>query len=162
MSDESTKTIKLQLRKPYYEHYLRFIFQCPEGPIRVNRDEYMGKFIFSRVRYSDTPVKEAPGSINLVLPAHGCDYSRFRFLFFTADDMVRINDYIESMAYLDFRMMVQTGVIDLKMDRKTVISVFSDLVYGDDKYEMLKKDEYRKRKKMFQFLQKSAKELSYL
>ena len=162
MADETFKTVKLQLRKPYFENYLRFVFDNPEGTIKVKRDDNLGKYLFSRVRYSNTPPCKLEGQvISLIMPAHGCDTSRYQFMYFSAEDIVRINDYIESSAYMDFRMMVQTGTVDLKMDRKTVISVFSDLIYGEDKFEMLKKEEYRKRKKLREWLSKSAKSFSY-
>lgn len=158
MPDETYKTIYLQVRKPYYENYLRYVFDIDDGPIKVKRDEELGKYLFSRVRFSDVPVAKPHGQVvSLILPAHGCDSSRYQFLYFSTEDMVRINDYIDSSAYLDFRMMVQTGTVDLKMDRKTVISAFSDLIFGEDKFEMLKKDEYRKRKKLKEWLKKSAK-----
>lgn len=160
MSEVTDKSIKLRLRKSYYENYLRFAFNCPEGTIKINRDEDIGLYLFSRVRYSDVPVKQIPDdSISLLLPVHHLD--RSGFVYYTADDMARINDYIEATANLDFRMMVQTGTIDLKMDRKTVISIFSDIVFGEDKYEMLKKDEYRKRKKLMIWLRSTAKHLGY-
>lgn len=163
MSDDGAKTVKLVLRKPYYENYIRFIFECPEGSIKVKRDEILGRYLFSRVSYSDSiPVTGDGLVIDLVMPAHECDSSRFRFMHFTEEDTIRINDFIHSSAYLDFRTMVQVGVHDLKMDRKTVISMFSDLIYGEDKFEMLKKDEYRKRKKMHKWLLDSAKAMNYL
>ncbi len=163
MSDDAAKTVKLLLRKPYYENYIRFIFGAPEGTIKVKRDEILGKYLFSRISYSDVVPSAPEGSvINLVMPAHECDSSRFRFMYFTDEDMVRINDFIHASAYLDFRTMILVGVHDLKMDRKTVISMFSDLIYGEDKFEMLKKDEYRKRKKMHEWLVQSAKTMNYM
>lgn len=162
MSDDAAKSIKLNLRKSYYQNYLRFIFSCPEGPIKINRDEDLGKYLFSRVRSSDTPVKPVDGfHVDLILPVHSNDCTKYHFAYYSAEDMVRINDFIEATAYQDFRMMVQAGTIDLKMDRKTVISVFSDLIFGEDKFEMLKKDEYRKRRRLLEWLQSSAKQLGY-
>lgn len=159
----SDRNITLFLRKPYFENYLRFIFDTPEGAIIVNRDHELGKYLFSRVRYSHNKSKaESTGHpVQLILPANGTDCSRTNFIYYTADDMARINDFLESSAYLDLRMMIDIGNKDLKMDRKTIISIFSDTIYGEDKYEMLKKDEYRKRKKVVDWLKKSAKNLGY-
>jgi len=164
---QATKTdriIQLNLKKPYFENYLRFVFEVPEGPIIINRDHEIGKYLFSRVRYSNNKAKLPPATgyqVELILPANGNDCSRSNFIYYSLDDMSRINDFIESSAYLDLRMMINVGNNDLKMDRKTVISIFSDTVYGEDKYEMLKKDEYRKRKKVVEWLKKSAKQMGY-
>jgi len=160
---KTERNIQLFLRKPYFENYLRFIFESHEGPIIINRDHEIGKYLFSRVRYSNlkTKIEYTGHSVEIVLPANKNDCSRSNFIHYTSDDMLRINDFIESCAYLDLRMMIDVGSRDLKMDRKTIISVFSDFVYGEDKYEMLKKDEYRKRKKIVDWLKKSSKQLGY-
>ncbi|KAF0200610.1 MAG: hypothetical protein FD170_3359 [Bacteroidetes bacterium] len=160
------RTIKLVLRKSSSENYLRFVFNSPAGqPVVITRDHELGQYLFSRVRTGGSVRYRKPDfegiEINLIMPAHGNDCGRHKFSLYSQEDMVRINDYIESCAYLDFRMMVQTGNIDLKMDKKTVISIYSDLFYGEDKYEMLKKDEYRKRKKIKELLQSAAKSLNY-
>jgi hypothetical protein len=149
-------------------NYVRFIFNTAEGqPIYVSRDHELGKYLFSRVRScaknnckkEHDPIQGT--NVLLIMPSHGNDSSWANYIYFSKEDMVRINDFIESCAYLDFRMMVQTGNIDLKMNRKTVIEIYSDLIYGVDKYEMLKKDEYRKRLKIREWLQNTAKELNY-
>jgi len=160
-NNQTNRSIILNLRKSYFENYIRFIFKTQDNqPICVNREHELGKYLFSRVRYSNNkPQLETSGyPVELILPAHGNDGCRNNFIYYTADDMARINDFIDSTAYLDFRMCVYTGTIDLKIDRKVVISVFSDLVFGEDKFEMLKKDEYRKRKKLFDWIKKSTKE----
>ncbi len=166
-SNQKDRTICLILKKSYYENYLRFLFDSPTDDIIVKRDHEVGKYLFSRVRYCHPSElknfirkNETGHQLQLVMPAHGNDLSRNYCAYFTADDMARINDFIESSAYLDFRMMVQTGNIDLKMDRKTVIEIYSDLIFREDKYEMLKKDEWRKRKKIREWLKNSAKALS--
>lgn len=160
---KTERNIRLFLKKPYFENYLRFIFESNEGPILINRDHEIGKYLFSRIRYSNcrTKIEHNGHSVEIVLPANRNDCSRSNFIYYNSDDMIRINDFIESSAYLDLRMMIDVGNRDLKMDRKTIISVFSDAIYGEDKYEMLKKDEYRKRKKIVEWLKKSSKQLGY-
>jgi hypothetical protein len=158
--------IDLILKKQSSENYLRFIFNTPSGStIQVNRDHEVGQYLFSRIRtcsFKKRRLDSATGIIaKLQMPTHGNDCGRNCLSYYSAEDMVRINDYIEASAYLDFRMMVQTGNIDLKMDRKTVIEIYSDLIFGEDKYEMLKKDEYRKRKKIREYLQTAAKAFNY-
>jgi len=166
-NNPTEQPIDLILRKQSSENYLRFIFNTPSGnTIQVTRDHEAGQYLFSRIRTCsfDKKKQEATGSgikVNLQMPAHGNDCGRSCYSYYSSEDMVRINDYIEASAYLDFRMMVQTGNIDLKMDRKTVIAIYSDLIFGEDKYEMLKKDEYRKRKKIREWLQSAAKAFNY-
>lgn len=159
------RTITLPLNKPHIEKYLRYIFRAPKkGPIQVFRDHEAGKYLYSRVRYTtpdQLPRQKTGHQVELVLPAHGNDLSRNHCIYYTADDITRINDYLEAIAYLDFRQMVHTGVHDLRMTRKMVIEIFSDMVYGTDKYEMLKKDEYRRRKRAQAFIMKVKSEFSY-
>lgn len=158
--ETNVRSIQLSLRKPFFENYLRHVFCSPEGPVKVTRTEEIGKYIYSRVRYSELPKKGKPG-VELIMPHHECDLSQYYFIHFTEDDVVRINDYLEAMLYLDFRSNIQVGSNDMKINRKTIISIFSNLVFGEDKFEMLKKDEYRRRKKMEEWLMESVQKFGY-
>jgi hypothetical protein len=165
MQIESTtyRTIKLELKKDWYINYLKFVFATEEDPIKINRTEPLGKMLFSMVRTSNLPMhfcNEKP-FVKLVMPSHGHDTGKYKFMYYTAEDVERISDYIEAMAYIDHRTMIVTGRNDLGMDKKTVVSIFSTMIYGEDCYEALTKDEYRKRKKYALWLQKSAKEFGY-
>jgi len=162
MATENT-TVKLSLRKSYLENYLRFIFDTKQGPIPIVRTEALGKYIFSRIRYSETPIHTAHEGhqVEITLPKSGSFTTQNHFPYFTAEDMLFINDFIVSSSYLDFRLAVNTGCNDLNMDRKKVISMYSDLIYGEDKYEMLKKDDYRRRQKVTKWLHESTKALGY-
>lgn len=166
-NNENNRIIELILKKHFHENYLRAIFNAPPGsPIQVNRDHEIGKYLFSMVRSCSTPVKkqsiaENERVVTLIMPAHENDSSRTSYTYFTAESTARINDYIDACSYLDFRMMVQTGNIDLKMDRKTVIEIYSNLFFGEDRYEMLKKQEYRKRLKIREWLIAASKTLGY-
>jgi hypothetical protein len=164
MDINESRVIHLSLRKPFLENYLRFVFNSQEkGTIKITRCEEIGKYLYSRVRYSDYPQRKPKSQylLELLLPDHPLDVSHNHFIYFTEDDQVRINDYIEAIAYLDFRTTVQVGSRDLKVDRKVVINLFSNLVFGEDKYEMLKKDEYRRRKKVEDWLLKSIQVFGY-
>ncbi|MDA3943691.1 MAG: hypothetical protein PF694_09160 [Bacteroidetes bacterium] len=165
--NNTDRTILLPLRKPYFEKYLRFVFKSHRtGIIEVNRHAELGKYLYSRVRYCE-PDKvpdyhEQYNVASLKMPAVGTDLSRNHFMYYNADDITRINDFIESISYLDFRLMVHSGVVDLNLNRKTVIEIFSDMVYGDaDKYDMLKKDEYRKRRRIQEFILTASKNYAY-
>jgi hypothetical protein len=162
INDTESRVIHLAIRKPFFESYLRHIFTCPEGRIKITRCDDIGKFLYSRVRYTDRPIKKPTGQmVQLILPHHETDMSDKHFISYTEDDMVRINDYIEACAYLDFRTYIQVGRNDMKIDRKVVVNIFSNVILGEDKYEMLVKDEYRRRKKIHDFLIKSIQEFGY-
>jgi hypothetical protein len=109
------------------------------------------------------PSKPPKGShvVQLILPHHETDMSDKHFISYTEDDIVRINDFIESCAKLDFKSCVQVGIDDLNINRKVIINLFSNLIFGDDKFEMLKKEEYRRRKKFEDWIVKSAQEYGY-
>jgi hypothetical protein len=95
------------------------------------------------------------------MPSGETDGSNQHFLYYSPEDIQRINDFLSSSSSLDFRMMVHVGTNELNIDRKTVISIFSGVMFDDDKYEMLKKKEYRKRLKTREFLLNSIKTLGY-
>ena len=165
MQPESTtyRTIKLELKKDWYINYLKFVFACDSDPIKVNRNEQLGKLLFSMVRSSSVPLhfKNDKPFCKLIMPDHKHDTGKYKFMYYTDEDVERISDYIEAMAYIDHRSMIATGRNDLGMNKKTVVSIFSTMIYGDDCYEALVKDEYRKRKRFVSWLQKSAKEFGY-
>ena len=159
------RTIILPLLKPWYRNYLKFAFESEdENPLRINRNIELGKYLFSMVRSSPLPIK-FPGTqnhIKLMLPDNRYDTGQYKFMYYMTEDVVRISDYIESSAYSDLRSLISAGNIDLGMNKKQVIEIFSNIIYGEDLYERIRKDEYRKRQKHLKWLNKSAKELGYI
>jgi len=158
------RTVNFELRKPWYLNYLKFVFDADTEPIKINRSEALGQFLFSRVRFKNFPVhlEKDRTYVKLIMPSFGTDSGRYKFMYYSDEDVARISDAIESLAYMDSRSMIYTGNIDLGMNKKTIISLFTMLIYGDEKYEAVKKDEYRKRKKSVSWLLKSAKEFGYI
>lgn len=163
---ESTtyKTVSLELRKPWYINYLQYVFGYDEdlGIIKINRDEVLGRYILSMIRFSYKPVKLKSEAeyIKLVIPNRN-DTARFSFTYFTNDDITRISDAIEALAYIDSRSIIHSAHIDLGMSKKNIMYIYSTMIYGEEKYEAMKKDEQRKRQKQIKWLKKSAKELGY-
>lgn len=161
----NTNIVTLRLRKPFYEKWLRYTFLENEtGKISITRENVHGKYLYSRVRYADIPqvVKQQQGiAVELLMPAVKTDCSKYHFPYFTVDDTVRINDYIESSLYLDYRLMLQVAIHDLHINRKIAIAIFSDVMMGEEKMEMLKKDDYRRRQKTKKLLIDSIKVLGY-
>lgn len=157
------RTINLELKKDWYLNYLKFVFESEDEPIKVKRCEELGKFLFSRVRTSRYPIpKPAAGTrfVKLVMPDHPNSTEKYKFMYYTDEDVSKIGDYIEAMAHLDHWSMVSVGR-EMGMNRKTIISVFSTLIFGEDSFDALAKDEYRKRKNKVMRLVKLAKEFGY-
>jgi len=157
------RTVNLELKKDWYRNYLKFVFETEDDLIKVKRSEDLGKFLYSRVRISRYPIpKPAPGInyVKLVMPAHANTTDSRKFMYYSVDDVIKIGDYIESMAHLDHWSMVSVGR-EMGMTRKTIISAFSTFIFGEDSYDALSKDEYRKRKNKVLRLVKMAKEFGY-
>lgn len=158
------RTIILPLIKPWYRNYLKFSFESDnDNPLKVNRSNELGKYLFSMVRASSLPIKFPTDEdhIKLILSDHKNDTGKYKFLYYTTEDVKRISDFIESTAYIDLRSLISAGTIDLGMNKKTVIEIFSNIIYGEDLYETIRKDDYRKRQKHLKWLAKSANELGY-
>lgn len=159
------RTISLELKKEWYLNYIRFVFEADDDieEIKVKRSEELGKFLFSRVRLSRFPIrKPATGTryVKLIMPDHPNSTDGNKYMYYTDEDVAKIGDYIEAMAHLDHWSMVSVGR-EMGMNRKTIISVFSTLIYGEDSFDALVKDEYRKRKNKVSRLVKLAKEFGY-
>lgn len=158
------RTVIFPVLKPWYRNYLKFSFETEnDNPLKVNRSNELGKYLFSMVRSSTLPIKFAGDGdyIKLMLSDHKNDTGKYKFLYYTTEDVKRISDFIESTAYIDLRSMITAGTIDLGMHKKTVIEIFSNIIYGEDLYETIRKDDYRKRQKYLKWLTKSANELGY-
>jgi len=157
------RTINLELKKDWYINYLKFVFDADDEPIKIKRSEDLGKFLHSRVRTSRFPIpKPVPGTkfVKLIMPDHPNTNDKRRFMYYSAEDVSKIGDYIEACAHLDHWSMVSVGR-EMGMNRKTIISAFSTLIFGEDSYDALIKDEYRKRKNKVLRLVKMAKEFGY-
>ena len=165
MEPESTtyRTVKLELKKPWYINYLRWVFDSDTDTIKINRSENLGRYLFSFVRNSSLPVhfdKTKP-HVTLIMPDHKNSTGKNKFMYYNEEDMVYINDQIESCARFDLSNMINASRRDLGMNRKTVVSIFTTLIFGEDSYEALIKSEYRNRKKKVLRTLESGKLLGY-
>lgn len=147
------QVIHLRLRKDYFEPYLRKKFNAKSNqPIRIDRTNPIGKFIHAHVSQFEFPVrKDNTHTTSIVLSDFRYAYADRRFLGIRRDDMEKINDYIEAQIELEQREMIIVGK-ELGFDIQFAISVFLEQVLGCEKFEMVKKSDYRLRKKNIELL----------
>lgn len=145
--------LRLRLRKDYFEPYLRKKFATKPGePIAIDRKTSLGKFIHSHAKSYEFPTsKTTDGTTEIVLSDYKYSYQNRRFIGFDKDDVEKINDYLEAHVELEIREMMVVG-LELGLNRKTIISTFIEAILGTEKYEMIKKDDYRRRKKAEELL----------
>jgi hypothetical protein len=153
---KNSMKIHLFIRKDLYRQYFQALFPADQhGCHLITRDTDLGKAIHASIRYSDTrPVDEVPeGSLCLRI-SRTSDYSKAanRFLFFSRDDISRVNDLIEVYFNLDLDRYYLRG-LKLGMQQKDVIESFildRGLVNLLQDNETLKKRIYREQLNLLQ------------
>lgn len=146
--------IKLQITNRFNENFLRSVMNSNKiGNITINRKSEIGKYICSRVRYSNLPTHQSSGVI-LNLPKNTLESAHNFFLYFTVEDQKKINDFLESEFYLFFHRYMLTGD-QFDMKKSKLIENFIERLnlLNDDKiFENLKKSDYRERRKVQLFM----------
>jgi hypothetical protein len=119
--------VHIVIRKPIYRQYFQALFPADEsGCHPISRDTDLGKAIYASVRYADQrPVDEIPPEALAIRLSKSSDYwqAAHRFLYFTRDDISRINDLLEVFFHIDLDRYYLTG-IKLGMQQKEVIQSF--------------------------------------
>lgn len=150
----STK-VQLQLKKPYYEDYLRWLFQSPEGDIVVSGSKNLGRIIYTLLSRSEIPVKpKQPIAVPLLIPYRHNKLPE-GFYFFNEAATEQINEMVDVFLDLDFRSYCLAGT-EMGMQRKDVYASFlhsRNFTPSCDLFEMLKKRDYRLRKKFKNLLE---------
>lgn len=159
---ENKTTVILPIRKEEHVDFLRSIFNGTRGqPIKINRDEFLGKFIFSLRRYSDRPscqsIPEGSIPVEVQFPASALSTADRHFCYFTLEDVERINDFISSVFDLYFhvyfldtrdisRLQEEDEFSNMEITREMLVDSFVfglDMVDFSRANETLKKREYR-------------------
>jgi len=152
---------KLQITNPTHEAFLRAVMDARRtGPIPISRANEIGKYICSRIRYSNLPVRQSSGT-TLILPRTTLESGDRYYLYFTVEDQKKINDFLLSEFNLFFRSYMLIGD-QHRIQKKTLIEAFItayNLENNETVYESLKKSDYRNRKKMIEFIQKSIQSI---
>jgi len=109
---------------PIMESYLRKMFNCTTGVVRISERNPVGALIGSLVRKGTVPHKPAPNAIHLDIPdAENRKRLRDYHLYFTNGDMVTIEKVIRALYEIELRSVVVTGA-EMGLNRKQSILAF--------------------------------------
>lgn len=147
--------VHLFIRKPLYRQYFQALFPTDDsGCHPITRDTDLGKAIYASIRYAEQrPVDEIPAEAIAIRLSKSSDYWKAsnRFLYFTRDDLSRINDLIEVFFNIDLDRYYLRGM-KLGMQQKEVIQSFimdRGLVNLLQDNETIKKRIYREELALF-------------
>ena len=154
------ETVALELKKNYYEDYLRWLFNSPEGILNVNPKMNIGKMFNAHLHVSEKPYHHQPifkDSVRVDLLVSTKMVRSLPQGFFYYPDFVveQINELIEFYFDLDLTLWCQQGD-KFNMQRKHVYASFlksRKIINKTDIYEMIKKRDYRRRLKMQKILE---------
>lgn len=160
--------IKFVVRKKEIEDFLRYTFDSPSrGPIQVSRLHDIGKYICSFVRHSTVPVKKPvypdEHTVDLVIPDHPNFTHEYKYIYFTREDMVNINDYLQASFNLFFRSYMMAGE-EMGFEQKQLLEAFMSATGVREvgkKFETFKKKDYRHRKKVDKIVVKSLHSIGF-
>ena len=140
--------------KEYHYRFLCHIFQCRKD-LKIHRDHEIGRFIFAHISYSDYPLKrkkkENPVSIEIPKTLNGLNR---KFPYISPENNIKISDYIESYFTLYFREFIFT-CRKFNIQYKDAYNMFieaHDIGHDAINFERLKKNDYRFREKMKDFI----------
>jgi len=162
------ETIKLIIRKEEHEDYLRFVFGSQKkGPILIDRNKDIGKYISSRVRYADNPqtLRSVKGEflVDLILPERGLRTAASHFVHFSLEDIDKINDYLTAEFNQFFRGYMLAGE-EMNIEYKDLIESFMmgiGIRNPGTKFDTLKKKDYRHRDKIHKIVVESLQRIGY-
>lgn len=160
--------VEIAVRKEHHAEYIRSIFAQGNDPgsIVIRRSHDIGRYIYSQVRHAHLPVvkQHEPGHfiIKCELPHYRQSTDESYFLYFTQEDMHRINDFITSDFNLKYRAFLQAGT-DIKLNYQQSTKLFLEQHdINAQKLETLTKRDYRTRDKIMQTVSKLAENAGYL
>jgi len=139
--------IQLTIYKDLLREYFRYLFPIDTlGRHPINRSSDLGKAICSFVRYADKKPEPDPDALMLLLPKSDSLKNAPNYhLYFSREDLLRVNDILEVFFHIDFDRFYLNGR-KLGMMQKDIIESFivsrklTNLMHDN---ETLKKREYR-------------------
>ena len=138
--------VNVNIKKEIIRDFLQYLFpDSDDETVIVSHSSSAGKFICTQVSYCDRPL-EQQGNIRMQLPiCPALQTGPRRFLYFSPEAEVRINDYLEIAFDLDFdRYWLEGQKLGMKQqDIITAYIVSRKLVSREADHEMLKKRMYR-------------------
>lgn len=157
--------IQLTIHKELLREYFRYLFPIDaQGRYQVSRISDLGKAICSFVRYAEKKPEPLPDALHLLLPKSDSLKNAANYhLYFSREDLLRINDLLEVFFNIDFDRFYLNGR-KLGMMQKDVIESFivsrklTNLLQDN---ETLKKREYREGLRLLQIRCRSLTKKAY-
>lgn len=149
--------VTIELKKDYYEDYLRSLFESPEGPIIVNQKMSLGKLFNSLVQINPTPIRNNNNnlfkdsvSVEIILSTKQSRLLPDGFYYYPNWAVCNINDMIEFYFDSDLRQCCLFAD-EMNLNRNDVLDVFikhRKIKNKSNFHEMIRKRDYRRRKKL--------------
>jgi len=139
--------LKLNLSE-YHERFLRKELNSMIGPIVVNRDNSIGKFIDSTILWAKEKPNDDDKKCLLLLPCSHEMHREYYWAYVTLEREKMITDFIQSNFLLNIELFFAKGYRQ-GYSQKQIIEAFIyhyNLYEIDGSYDMIKKRDFRKRK----------------
>ena len=165
-TNESKTTVILPVRKEEHIDFLRDLFNGARGqPIKINRKEFVGRYIFSLRKYANSPQRQiipnGMTGVEIEFPDTEVSTCKKHFCFFPVEHVEQINDFISAAFDLYFHVyFLDTRDIDrieeeadfsnIEITREVLVDSFVfglDMVDPARANETIKKREYRRQMK---------------
>lgn len=150
------ENVTIELKKDYYEDYLRSLFESPEGPITVNQKMSLGKLFNSLVQINPTPIRNTSNLfkdsvfVDITFSTKQSRVLPSGFFYYPNWAVLQINDMIEFYFDSDLRQCCLFAD-EMNLNRNDVFDVFIKhrKIKNKSKFhEMIRKRDYRRRKKL--------------
>jgi hypothetical protein len=180
VSTSNPSIVILPIRKPEHADFLRDLFNGTRGqPIKLNRDEFAGRFIFSLRAYSDKPNKqsipEGMMPVPVEFPDTNCTTHQKKYCFFPLEHVEQINDFLSAyfdlffhVYFFDIRDLdiekTEEDFGDIEVTKQMLVDSFVvglDMLDFAKGTETIKKREYRKSLKEMKRLQEKFLKKDY-
>ena len=162
-------TLKIYFRKDIIRDYFVSHFQgSVSSAVKITRDNDLGRFVYSLVKYSDLPVTKSPKAMDdwfpltLSLPEAKFLLDQGRFIYIPIEDIHKINDYAIAQFNLSFNSFLMMGAT-LNIQIKNTVDLFMQTynINPASQDALIKKD-FRARQEMRIKIKKVAQSLGYL
>jgi hypothetical protein len=156
-------TASISIAKPMLIDFFKYLFHQENGVFIITSTIDVGKYLISRVSYSDTPVKQAEGSFKIKLPKTANSTAQNKYLYYTKEDVEKINFELDAAFSIDFDRFYLQG-LKLNLQQKEIISDYilsRNLISAGGDIERLKKRKYREDLKNLEKMTRFFKNRSY-
>ena len=154
---------EISINKEILIDYFKYLFKEEDGVFQISSTKDIGKYLISRVSYSDTPVKSIPGSIKIKLPKTANSTGENKYLYYTKEAIEKINFELDAIFSIDFDRYYLQG-LKLNLQQKEIISDYilsRNLISAGGDIERLKKRKYREDIKNLEKMTRFLKNRSY-